>query len=1689
MSHSYPTGARQSARPVISALRWRQPLTLALGLLLGGAPALVAARPATPALTTHRPQRLTAAISSTAAGGNWSNPATWVGGVVPTATDDVTIAGGAVVTLDVAAAVASLTVNSTGQLQTSATTAYSLAVGGSVTNNGTLDLSASSSIGSDLRFTGAGNATFGGSGVTDLHTMSLAKSVRADEVAMTLSAFTVQGASGTNTPGFLSTRTTGNTVDDMTGTLKLGGTGTINNRVFSNAANYVIPATGAVWLSNPNFTVEAQTGSPTVNGLLRVSAGTFNVGRSIGNSITFGFNSVLTVDGGTLSSVGRIGSFTGASSANTMTFTLSSGTINVATIGNTSGTPSFGVNGTSTVSGGTINLVQRSTATTPLDYYVAGTNYTFTGGTLNVGTAATTTNFDFRLRGNLPNVNIDNTGNPKAMLLAGQTNPFGTVTINPGTLLNLNGAILLVLGPGIVNNGTLTGTTTSSRLYFQGSMAQSLSGTGSVSGTLTQLTFQNSGPGVTISQPLTVRNVSMFRGNVVGSNNLTVQATSSALAVVTFGLTNPTASAGSFDVAPTFDLAGSGLYLIYNPELTPRTTGVEIPAARQLYYADFNNPQGVTLTGGNLTVVGPSASVASIGLLSGIVTTSVGNVLISGAATTVMPAGSATAYVKGPLGIEVNSAIAVNRTFAVGDAAGFRPVVLSNIFTSSTQRFTATVVSGATGGTPTGTLTGLNPARYLRLENTAALPAAARVQLSYGAGDVVGDPTTAVVAQAATAAGAYAAIGGAPASTPTTGIVSTQPLTPGQDYFVLANTEGGTLATSVASGCAGSTSGTLTLSDNAAGSTITGYQADTGSGFAAVSGTNTGSTYAFSNLAQTTTFRAVLQTSDGRTVYSTPVAVTVTPSADATFSYAASLYCTSGGSNPVPTVTGTAGGTFSVSPSLPLNSSTGELSVANATPGAYTVTYTVAGPCGSSSQQTLTLDAPFTADFSYQAANPCAGTAITLSPTLGSGAMAGTFTLPAAPGLSVEPSTGVVTVSPTAVAGTYTVTNTVGGNSACAGSSSTASFTLDACAAPDLTISTGTLAAPIGVVAGSYNNITVTGTGVARLDGAVTVNGAFLVQDGGDLDTNCQPLVGGGSFTLAAGATLRICAANGLSSSTNTGAVRLTGTRSYSTDANYVYTSAINGVTGGGLPARVRNLSFAGSGILILSAPVSVAQVLNFASSGSVNTNGRSVTLLSDASGTALLANPSTGRLNGSLTVQRYLDGSLNPGLGYRHLAVPVSSQTVASFQSGGTAQVVNAAYNTSATPNLVTPFPTVYFYDQARLAISPATSLSAFDKGWASPAALTDGIQRGLQGFTVQLPGASTLSFSGASLQGPTTIPMSRNAGATAADAGWNFVGNPYAAPIDMSTLTAAQRPNLDAAVYVFESSSRYGGQYRSYVNGVGNGNPLIGSSQAFWMRVSAGQTSGSLDLTNANRVSDYSRQAPVRRSTADQRPQLQLTLTGAAGADDLYLYAQPGATPAVDGEFDATKLPNTSGLNLASLAASGQPLAIDGRADFATATSIPLTIGVPAVGRYTLSAATLANLTGTRAELVDNLTGTRTVLAPSASYAFTMTTFTAPGRFWLNLTPAAAPLATAAALEAQVLAYPNPAHSQLTVLRPAGNVNSATLLNSLGQTVRTLALPTAETTVDLRGLATGVYVLRLTLDGQPVTKRVVID
>ena len=640
---------------------------------------------------------------------------------------------------------------------------------------------------------------------------------------------------------------------------------------------------------------------------------------------------------------------------------------------------------------------------------------------------------------------------------------------------------------------------------------------------------------------------------------------------------------------------------------------------------------------------------------------------------------------------------------------------------------------------------------------------------------------------------------------------------------------------------------------------------------------------------------------------------------------------------------------------------------------------------------------------------------------------------------------------------------------------------------------------------GAYNNVTITGpatggAGTLTLAGPLQVIGALTVQDGGTLNTGCQALTGPGSFALTAGGTLGICDAAGIATSGASGAVQVAGTRSFSSDASYVYNGTAAQTTGSGLPAQVRSLSTTNANAVTLAASLSVARVLTVGGAGNLELNGQPLTLLSGSTGTALVVNSGTGIVSGSTaTVQRYLDPSVNAGLGYRHYSAPVSGSTVADLTTAGFSPEISQAsvYNASATPGTTTPFPTVFGYDQSRLAVV-SSNYAAFDKGFFVPASPSTPLAVG-QGYAVNLSAAQLVDFVGTLTTGTQTMSLARNTDATAADAGWQLAGNPYPAPLDFSQVAAADRPGLEASMYVFESSSQYAGAYRAYVNGVG-GNPLIGTGQGFWVRVGAGQSSGALTFRNAQRLTSYADQVAVRRTAADARPLVQLELRGAGPADVLYAYAETGATENFDAQYDARKLPNTTGLNLASVARSGENLAIEGRAAFTTGTVLPLAVGVPAAGTYTLAAAALHNLpSGLVPYLTDAQTGQTIALANGASYAFSVTASQATaqllGRFSLRFSSPAA-LATSPGLAAaQVSVYPNPAHGHFTVAVPGvadARLVQAELLNLLGQVVRrqTAALPATGTQlmIETANLAAGVYMLRLQAGATALTQRIVL-
>lgn len=627
------------------------------------------------------------AVASNAGSFAWSDPAAWVGGAVPTAGDQVTIAAGSTILIDTNAAAAyTVTVAGTGLLQyhattvggldvgadvtiqsggtfrtnpTGGTTGHQLAVGGNLTNNGTLDFWTGPVVpgGVTITFDTEGTATFSGTGTTQVYQVTMNKG------SSTASSLTLSPAS------FTSSGLTGNaawlTTPVQNGLLRISGTFAMSSTTFT--ANWTIGATAGVWLDNPSYTVTGINGSPTLSGVLRVSQGTFNVGNASGNSLAIGSGGVVTIEGGILNVAGRL------HTAFPVTYNQSGGVVNVSVVGHASSSASFGLTSQASVfnmTGGKIVLVQASTAPAPLDYWVEGSAPP-TGGTLQIGSPATATNFLFRIRGNVPNLLFDTSGTPKSVALSGVFAAttaasfwLGDITIPLGSSLDLNGWILDVIGGSIINNDAILGAVPGSRLYFKGTAPQTYSGTGYCGSPGSPLDgFGVDNPaGLTLSASVITLRVNLFRGPITNANLITLGGGGATGATVQVSRADSMVNGGSFDVPPSWNIgtAGQNLYLLAEP--TQRILDHEVNPSHDLNSLILDNTSSVELTGGGVTVVGMT-------LTNGRLITGPNVVAVIGSVT------RTNGYVDGSLLKPFGAA--GSKTFEVGTANGYTPVTVN----------------------------------------------------------------------------------------------------------------------------------------------------------------------------------------------------------------------------------------------------------------------------------------------------------------------------------------------------------------------------------------------------------------------------------------------------------------------------------------------------------------------------------------------------------------------------------------------------------------------------------------------------------------------------------------------------------------------------------------------------------------------------------------------------------------------------------------------------------------------------------------------------------------------------------------------------------------------------------------------------------------------------------------------------
>ena len=225
------------------------------------------------------------------------------------------------------------------------------------------------------------------------------------------------------------------------GTFKLSSASTITPFTANiTGSPYLIPSTAGLWCNGGTMTASSMAW--TVNGLIRVSAGTLNAGAGIGDYFAPHSATSIIVEGGNFNLADRL-SLLGA----TWSFTMTNGTMTVAKFGSsTLDRPPFNMDmaaSSFSMSGGTIIMANKGgTAGQNLGYKNLATSGTgFTGGTLQIGDVSTPAASIMGIISTNPIYNLTiNSANATAQISTSALTVTNNVTITAGVLSanNLN---------------------------------------------------------------------------------------------------------------------------------------------------------------------------------------------------------------------------------------------------------------------------------------------------------------------------------------------------------------------------------------------------------------------------------------------------------------------------------------------------------------------------------------------------------------------------------------------------------------------------------------------------------------------------------------------------------------------------------------------------------------------------------------------------------------------------------------------------------------------------------------------------------------------------------------------------------------------------------------------------------------------------------------------------------------------------------------------------------------------------------------------------------------------------------------------------------------------------------------------------------------------------------------------------
>ena len=479
--------------------------------------------------------------------------------------------------------------------------------------------------------------------------------------------------------------------------------------------------------------------------------------------------------------------------------------------------------------------------------------------------------------------------------------------------------------------------------------------------------------------------------------------------------------------------------------------------------------------------------------------------------------------------------------------------------------------------------------------------------------------------------------------------------------------------------------------------------------------------------------------------------------------------------------------------------------------------------------------------------------------------------------------------------------------------------------------------------------------------------------------------------------------------------------------------------------------------------------------------------------------------MSGNVTAERYIPANR----AYRFVSSPVTTTTsiYANWQENGGTTAGLGTHITGATGAIggfdvtASNSPSLFTFDNTAASWNAVTNTNVNVLGAGVPYRLMVRGDRTISMATnTPEPTNTTLRSIGTLFTGSKLFAgLNETAGA------YNFIGNPYQAPVDMKTVLE-DADNLNIYYYYVWDPNM--GTRGAYVTGIlaDGSNTITGSwvnnylqpGQACFVKTSSA-AAASLTFQESYKYTAATNES-VFRMTASNPSNIRLTLydsnalrANEAALDGLLVFFGANYTNAVDGS-DAGKFTNLD--ETFSTTNDGKSLSVESRTTAVDTDVIPLKIAQYRGTNYTIVAKG-TNLDGATAYLYDKHLDTYTLIPSSGTvnYAYTIdaadAATSASDRFSVTFTSKG--LGTGNVVKADFALYPNPSKGgRFNVMMPnVSNNAKLSIYNIIGQQVYTTALKsdTSNQINPNKSLAPGTYIIKITDGGKTTSDKLIIE